>query len=119
MKSMPSVFTKHIADTLKKHEPKISPPTELKFQPAGRLLNWILDFWDEPTISAYQIYTYGPRPIKNLKEAVGAAEVLTRQGWFTPVRELRSNSKRWLIVRKAMQMSAPHANETAKLLPSR
>jgi hypothetical protein len=113
-----SIFSQFIADSLEQHEPKTIPPANLKSLPVGRLLNWIINFWDKPTISAREIYTYGPHPIKNLKEAVGAAEILVRQGWLTPIPSHRHDRKVWLIVRKIEQMDTPRASRTAELLPN-
>jgi hypothetical protein len=95
-----SVFSKYIADSLERHEPEI-PRTNLKLLPVGRLLNWILNYWDERTISARDIYTYGPRCIQNLQDAVGVAEILVQQGWLIPVRAHRHDRKLWLVVRGA------------------
>jgi hypothetical protein len=92
---------------------EITPPTNLKLLPAGRFLNWLLNYWSKPTISAYEIYTYGPRPIKNAKEAMSVAEVLVQQGWLIPIRAHRIDRKVWLVVRNLPQTSAPHTNQPA------
>jgi hypothetical protein len=98
MKSMPSVFTKHIADTLEKHKPKINPP-ELKHQAAGRLLNWMLSYWDRPTISVRDICRNGPHP-RNLKEATNAIETLAKQGWLLPIPGRQHDNRIWRIIRE-------------------
>jgi hypothetical protein len=97
---MPSVFTKHIADTLEKDQPKISPPTELKSQSAGKLLNWILNSWNGPTISIRDICWRGPRP-RNLKEVISAIETLAKHGWLVPAKAHRYDRKIWKIIREA------------------
>ena len=90
-----SVFTRYIADSLKeeRREPETTPPANLKLLPAGRLLHWLLNYWSKPTISAYEIYTYGPRPIKTSKEAMSVAETLVRQGFLIPTRAHRIDRK--------------------------
>jgi hypothetical protein len=77
---------------------KITPPTNLRLLPSGRLLNWLLNYWNEPTISAWQIYTYGPRP-RDPKGAISMAEILVQRGWLTPLRAHRHDRKVWLINR--------------------
>jgi hypothetical protein len=109
-----SVFTQYIAESLKEERREIIPPTNLKLLPAGRFLNWLLNYWSKPTISAYEIYTYGPRPIKNLKEAMSVAETLVQQGWLIPIRAHRHDRKLWLIVRKNEQIDAPRTNATTQ-----
>jgi hypothetical protein len=99
-----SVFTRYIAESLKEERREIIPPTNLKLLPVGRLLNWLLNYWDEPTISLQQIYTYGPRP-RDPKGAIGMAEVLVQRGWLTPLRAHRHDRKVWLIIRDAEQIA--------------
>lgn len=94
-----SVFTKFIADTLEKDQPEKIPQVDLKMLPAGRLLKWILDSWDEPTISIKEICVYGPRP-RIRKEAVSRAETLAQQGWLIPVKTRQHDGKKWRIVRE-------------------
>jgi hypothetical protein len=84
---------------------EITLPVNLKLLPIGRLLNWLLNYWDEPTISASQIYVYGPRP-RDPKSAISAAEILVRRGWLTPLRTHRHDRKVWLINRDAEQIAA-------------
>jgi hypothetical protein len=94
-----SIFRRHIADTLEKDQPKKGSSNELKHQPAGKLLGWILNSWKEPTISIRDIYWRGPRP-RILKEVINAAETLARQGWLTPTKTHRQDRKTWRIVRE-------------------
>jgi hypothetical protein len=93
--------------------PEITPPANLKLLPAGRFLNWLLNNWDADTISAYEIYTYGPRPIKNLKEAMSVAEILVQRGWLVPVRAHRHDRKLWRVIRENEQMEIPRTGKTA------
>jgi hypothetical protein len=107
----PSIFAQYIDKPEEEPlESKISPPANPRSLPLGRLLNWLLNYWTKPTISARDIYTYGPRPIKNLKEAIGVAEIMVRQGWLVPIQAHRHDRKTWLIVRKNEQIGAPRAS---------
>jgi hypothetical protein len=78
-----SIFTKFIADTLER-EPKVTPPTNLEFLPAGKLLNWLLHHWKKPTVTTRELCQFGPRP-REWKEVVGLAEALAKQGWLLPM----------------------------------
>jgi hypothetical protein len=102
-----SVFTRYIADSLKEERREIIPPTNLKLLPTGRFLNWLLNYWSKPTISAQQIYTYGPVVVRNPKEAMRAAEILVQRGWLTPLRAHRHDRKVWLINRDNKPTETP------------
>jgi|SRR5215813_1105900 len=96
---MTSVFRKHIADSLEK-ERRERPPTNLKYQPAGRLLNWLTNYWTEPTISLKQICWRGPVEARKRKSAIDLAETLAQRGFLIPVRGYEHRSKVWKIVRE-------------------
>jgi hypothetical protein len=115
-KAQRSVFAKYIASP-ERCEPETAPPANFRSLPVGRFLHW-LTHWNEPTISARQIYTYGPRCIRDWKEAVGVAEVLAQRGWLVPLPAHRIDRKVWLVVRGAEQMGAPRASQTAELPPN-
>jgi hypothetical protein len=96
-----SVFARYIADSLEKGrlEPKISPPTNLKSLPAGRLLYWLTHHWKKATISVRDICVYGPQITRNRKSAIDLAETLAQRGFLLPIRTHRIDRKVWLIVR--------------------
>ena len=63
-----------------------------------KLLNWIQHTWDQPTICAREIYRHGPRPLRyDRKNALEAAEILEKRGWFIPLKAHRRDRKRWQI----------------------
>jgi hypothetical protein len=65
---------------------------------AGRLLDWLQNTWDKPTICARDIYRHGPRPVREDRErALEIAEILVRRGWLTPVEAHRHDRKVWRI----------------------
>lgn len=114
-----SVFTEAIRDTLPKTQPEATPPADIKSLPVGRLLNWILNYWEEPTITVRNICQFGPRSSKTAKEAVGTAEILVKQGWLVPVQADRIDQKRWLIVRGGRQPDVNHRTvETVDVTPA-
>jgi hypothetical protein len=79
-------------------EPK--PPASPKSPPIEKLLNWLINYWAKPTISARDIYTYGPHPIRSQKSAVELAENLVRHGWLAriSIKSRRKDMKEWQIV---------------------
>jgi hypothetical protein len=75
-------------------------PTQELLPPAKRLLDWLLHDWPKPSISARDIYTYGPNSIRNRTSAIALAEVLVEHGWLIPVKTRRRDMKEWRIVRE-------------------
>jgi hypothetical protein len=92
---------------------EITPPTNIKLLPIGRFLNWLLHYWSKPTISAWQIYTFGPVVVRNPKEAMRAAEILVQRGWLTPLRAHRHDRKVWLVNRDNKPTETP-THQTAE-----
>ena len=113
-----SVFARHIFEP-ERRAPEIIPPVNLRSLPAGKLLTWIRDFWNEPTISIREIRIYGPHTIRNRKDAMDAADTLAQQGWLLPTRGPQSRSKIWLIIRENEQMNMPRTSRTAELSSNR
>jgi hypothetical protein len=75
-----------------------TPPVPLATpREALRLLDWLQHKWPQPTIRAQNIYQYGPRPIRDKKSALKAAEILEKRGWLIPLRGRRYDTKRWQI----------------------
>ena len=63
---------------------ELSP--EQMLPPAQKLLDWLLRDWTKPTISARDIYTYGPNSIRDRESAIDLAEILVKHGWLVPSR---------------------------------
>jgi hypothetical protein len=63
-----------------------------------RLLDWLVNHWPRPTISAAEICTYGPRP-RTRDRAIELAEILVRHGWLRPLKTHRRDRREWQIVR--------------------
>jgi hypothetical protein len=68
-----------------------------KDDPAQRLLDWLINRWTEPTITARNVCQFGPRPYRKLKDVINSAEILTRQGWLVPTKTRRHE---WQVVRR-------------------
>jgi Protein of unknown function (DUF3987) len=49
---------------------------------AQKLLDWLLDSWSKPDITARAIYTYGPNSIRSKKTALELVKILTDYGWL-------------------------------------
>jgi hypothetical protein len=70
-------------ERLSKNRP---PPIEKarEVSPAQKLLDW-LQHWGETTVSARDIYTYGPRP-REREKAINQAKILVEHGWLSPTK---------------------------------
>jgi hypothetical protein len=70
-----------------------------KLPPAQRLLYWLQHDWTKPTISARDIYTYGPSSIRDRESAIDLAEILVKHGWLVPIKTRRPDMKKWQITK--------------------
>jgi hypothetical protein len=77
-----------------KSEPKVQKPI-----PAQRLLDWVL-YRGKPSLRLNDILVYGPRSLRNWKNAVDAAQILQKEGWLIPLKTRRRDMHHWEIVRK-------------------
>jgi hypothetical protein len=116
MTSMTSVFTKHIADTLEKHEPpKTSSQIDPKSQPLGRLLYWLTHHWKKDVISVREICWRGPQATRDRKNAIAVSEILAQRGWLLPIPAHRHDRKVWKIIRETGQINAPQLHNNREL----
>src|SRR5215831_9030663 len=70
-----------------------------KLPPAQKLLDWLQHDWNKPTVSARDIYIYGPNSIRDRESAIDLAEILVKHGWLIPMNARRRDMKEWGIVR--------------------
>jgi hypothetical protein len=77
----------------------VSSELAQKLLPAQRLLDW-LQHWAKPTVSARDIYMYGPRSIRDRERAIDLAGILVGHGWLIPNKTRRRDMREWQIVRK-------------------
>jgi len=108
-------------ERLNKEQPKFKVSTinsELAQKPplAQTLLDW-LQRWNKPTISTRDICQFGPRSIRDRKNAIIAAEILAVHGWLIPLKMRQYNAHKWQIVRRPIVYPAV-ATETVKIDPS-
>jgi len=75
--------------------PKIKQP----HSNAQQLLDW-LQRWGKSTVTAKEIYQYGPHPIRDRESAISSVEVLVKHGWLVPTQTRQRNYRIWQIVRK-------------------
>jgi hypothetical protein len=78
---------------------KFSSPAQ-KLPPAQELLNWLQHIWNKPIVTARDIYTHGPRSIRNRERAIELAQILVEHGWLIPSSTRQQNMKKWQIVRR-------------------
>jgi hypothetical protein len=67
---------------------------------AQKLLEWLQDKWTKDTVSARDIYTFGPRSIRDLQSATELAGILVKHNWLIPIKTRQHNMEKWQIVRK-------------------
>ena len=61
-----------------KQQSKGSPPIE-------KLLDWLVNHWTKTTVTAREIYTYGPNPVRDKKTTLSLAQILVERGWLIPM----------------------------------
>jgi hypothetical protein len=67
------------------------------------LLDWLLNQWTGPNVTARDVYRHGPSPLRNDKETtLGLTEILVRQGWLIPLKTWRKDKREWKIARGQM-----------------
>jgi hypothetical protein len=79
------------------------PELTKKLGDAQVLLDWLLDAWDKPTITARDIYRLGPNAIRERETTLALAEVLVAHGWLVPTKTRRRDMKEWQIRTDAKQ----------------
>jgi hypothetical protein len=68
---------------------------------AQKLLNWLLHERAKPTVSARDIYTYGPSAIRDRETALRLAKILVDHGWLKPHQTRRRDAREWKIIRNS------------------
>src|SRR5262249_54913370 len=88
------------------------PPVEEPINQARRgspsiekFLDWLVNHWAKTTVTAREIYTYGPNSIRNKKTTLSLAQILVEQGWLVPVNPHQHNMRAWKIVRRSTLMA--------------
>jgi hypothetical protein len=66
---------------------------------AQKLLDWLQHGWTGPTITARDIYHFGPNSTRDRKSAISLAKILVEHGWLIPVKTRRIDMREWQIVR--------------------
>jgi hypothetical protein len=85
---------------------KQPPPTEEKTKqppedPTEKLLEWLVNHWNKPTITGRDFYRHGPNSsVRNNKTMIlSLTQALEARGWLTPVPTWRHDKHEWRIVR--------------------
>jgi hypothetical protein len=84
----------------------IIPLAHRKSAPSEKLLAWIVNYWTRPTITLRDISAFGPRSVRDPKDAMNLTKVLTEFGWLTPVEAWRRDQKKWRVVREPSKEAA-------------
>jgi len=87
---MPSDETFLLADDpTSKPEPTKQP--RINSPQIENLLDWLVNHWAKTTVTAREIYTYGPNSIRDKKTTLSLAEVLVEHGWLIPTETHQRN----------------------------
>jgi hypothetical protein len=81
--------------------PSAVPPTNRKSPPIGKLLDWLVNHWAKPSITAREIYSYGPRCLRDKQTTLNLTQALVQRGWLVALETHRRDKKMWRIVRSA------------------
>ena len=108
---MPSDETFLLADDpTSKPEPTKQP--RINSPQIENLLDWLVNHWAKTTVTAREVYTYGPNSIRNKKTTLRQTDVLVEQGWLIPIKTSARNKREWKVVRAPLvtrsQVHLPH-----------
>src|SRR5215467_13384380 len=70
-------------DPTPKPEPTKQP--RIKSPQIENLLDWLVNHWTKTTVTAREIYTYGPNPVRDKKTTLSLAQILVERGWLIPM----------------------------------
>jgi hypothetical protein len=78
-----------------------------------RLLDWLVNHWTKDTVTAREIYIYGPNPIqKDKKTAFSLAQILVERGWLVPIETHRRDRREWRIIRRSLAFTTNRTKST-------
>jgi hypothetical protein len=66
---------------------------------AKKLLDWLLTSWDKTTVTARDIYRYGPHAIRDRETTLSLAKILVDHGWLNPTKTRRADMREWQIIK--------------------
>ena len=79
------------------------PPVETPRKgstPIEKLLDWLVNHWGKPTVTARDICKFGPNSIRNnTKTILSLTQNLADQGWLIPLQTWRYDKREWRIAR--------------------
>ena len=70
------------------------------FEPAQRLLDWLVRDQTRSIVTVRDICRLGPGQIRNRERALDSAKILVEHGWLVPLESHRHDRHQWQIVRK-------------------
>ena len=78
----------------------IIPLAHRRSSPSEKLLDWIINHWAKPIVTARDIRAYGPNCTRDPTDVMSLTKTLVQYGWLIPVRAWRRDMKKWRIVRE-------------------
>jgi hypothetical protein len=100
----------------------LTQPLSPKYSPIEKLLDWLVNHRDGVTVTAREIYTYGPNCARDYETALHLTGILVEQGWLTPLRTNRRDKLAWEIFRSPARRpnsSYWSGSQTGRTVPTR
>ena len=65
---------------------------------AQKLLDWLKNAWPDKTVTARDIYQYGPSAIRDRKTTLTVTQILVDHGWLERLPTIRRDQNEWQLV---------------------
>jgi hypothetical protein len=65
---------------------------------AQKLLDWLKNAWPDKTVTARDIYQYGPSAIRDRKTTLTVTQILVDHGWLERLPTIQRDQNEWQLV---------------------
>jgi hypothetical protein len=101
-----SVFAQYIDAPKEEGRPAANArhPLGSRQTPIEKLLDWLVNYWGKTTVTAREIYIYGPNCVRDRPTTLNLAQTLVERGWLVPIKPRgpsRRDKREWKIVCRA------------------
>jgi hypothetical protein len=85
----------------------VFPRANRRSPPIGKLLDWLVNDWKKPTVTAGEIRVYGPNATRDKQMLLSLTQSLVERGWLVPIPTRQRNMKQWRVVRGSSSPPPP------------